>query len=349
MNNNRIDKRKKELREKQIRKVKRQKVALCVVLFCIAGVIAAKTGEYTRSLAAAKAAEQAAEAAAEKEKEEAEAEAEKIKNMAAVVSDESVIYTSPEESDKGLKTLEFGEQVYVLNEKDDWLEVDSGDVSGYVKAADLVRYDGTKKHVALTFDDGPSASTTPTVLDALEKYGCRATFFEVGENIKDSTASLLVRQLELGCEIGNHTNSHTNLKELDSKKKIKKELKGTDDSIKAYTGETSTLVRTPYGATNKKVLSAIDAPNIYWSIDTEDWKYKDTDRLIKYVNKHAQDGSIILMHDIHETTVNAVDSILEKLTNNDFEMVTVTELFAINGTKPEKGVTYYGFEAQKEE
>jgi peptidoglycan/xylan/chitin deacetylase (PgdA/CDA1 family) len=158
-----------------------------------------------------------------------------------------------------------------------------------------------------------------------------------------------VRQLELGCEIGNHTNSHTNLKELDSKKKIKKELKGTDDSIKAYTGETSTLVRTPYGATNKKVLSAIDAPNIYWSIDTEDWKYKDTDRLIKYVNKHAQDGSIILMHDIHETTVNAVDSILEKLTNNDFEMVTVTELFAINGTKPEKGVTYYGFEAQKEE
>jgi hypothetical protein len=55
------------------------------------------------------------------------------------------------------------------------------------------------------------------------------------------------------------------------------------------------------------------------------------------------------MHDIHETTVNAVDSILEKLINNDFEMVTVTELFAINGTKPEKGVTYYGFEAQKEE
>ena len=108
-------------------------------------------------------------------------------------------------------------------------------------------------------------------------------------------------------------------------------------------------MRTPYGATNKKVLSVIGAPNIYWTVDTEDWKYRDTERLIKGVSQDAKDGSIILMHDIHESTAEAVERICKKLKKKDFEMVTVTELAAIKGTSLLNGTTYYGFEESGEE
>lgn len=217
----------------------------------------------------------------------------------------------------------------------DWYKVSDG----YVRKKDVVLYDKTKKHIALTFDDGPSKTNTKIVLDALEKHKAKATFMVVGQNVNKGTADLLKREVELGCEIGNHSYSHANFKKI-SQKKIKSELKKTDDAVKKYIGSKPTVIRTPYGASSKSVLKCFDRPNIFWSVDTLDWKYRDTDRLVKYVSKNAKDGGIVLMHDIHKSTAKAVDRILKSLEKQGFETVTVTELSAINNVPMKAGKTY---------
>ena len=258
------------------------------------------------------------------------------KNMQVAVKVQNAkVYQKKSSKAKVVKSVKFGKHMAAKEACGDWYKVSDG----YVRKKDVVLYDKTKKHIALTFDDGPSKTNTKIVLDALEKHKAKATFMVVGQNVNKGTADLLKREVELGCEIGNHSYSHANFKKI-SQKKIKSELKKTDDAVKKYIGSKPTVIRTPYGASSKSVLKCFDRPNIFWSVDTLDWKYRDTDRLVKYVSKNAKNGGIVLMHDIHKSTAKAVDRILKSLEKQGFETVTVTELSAINNVPMKAGKTY---------
>lgn len=261
----------------------------------------------------------------------------------AVTMETAQIYREAMETSGIVKTVAFGQQLDAKQICGDWYQVPGG----YIRKNAGVLYDKSKKHIALTFDDGPSETNTETVLDALEEYNARATFMVIGQNVNSSTGELLKREQELGCEIANHSYSHANFKKI-TPKNAEDELKKTDEIVEEYTGEKPTLIRTPYGLCSKNVLCCLDRPNIFWSVDTEDWKYKDSDRLIRYVAENASDGGIVLMHDIHKTTARAVESILEELTEQGYEMVTVTELSAIKGVNLKAGKTYSSFEDESE-
>lgn len=244
-------------------------------------------------------------------------------------------YQEPSAKSAVVKTLAFGKKVDILAEKGDWYQTSAG----YMTREQVVKYDKTKKHLALTFDDGPNAKTTKTVLNALEKNGCRATFFLVGRNINAKTKSLVKRQKAMGCELGNHTYSHAKL----TKGGTKSQLAKTDKKVKALTGAKPTVARAPYGAINKSVLAAMGRPHIYWSVDTLDWQHRNTKTLIAKVKKQKRNGAIILMHDIHKSTANGVNSICKYLVKSGYECVTVTELAAIKGKTLKAGKNYKKF------
>ncbi|MFQ9515569.1 MAG: polysaccharide deacetylase family protein [Eubacterium sp.] len=195
------------------------------------------------------------------------------------------------------------------------------------------------KYVAFTFDDGPGIYTN-NLLDSLEKYHCQATFFVLGNRV-NSYKNELKRAYKLGMEIGSHTYSHKNLKTL-SKSDIKSEITKTNKAVSDIIGAKPTLLRPPYGNYNKTVSKNAGVPMIYWTVDTLDWKYKKTKYVCDTILKQTKDSEIILLHDIHETTVKGFTKALPKLRKKGFELVTVSELYSIKGKKLKKGVMYYG-------
>ncbi|WP_374966433.1 polysaccharide deacetylase family protein [Lysinibacillus sp. RS5] len=220
-----------------------------------------------------------------------------------------------------------------------WAYVEAGDQKGYVKASELANIQildnkvynkgvpvakGQKKRVALTFDDGPDAKVTPQVLAILKKYDAKATFFMVGTNVSKNPA--IVEQVyEAGHEIGNHTWNHPKLTSL-STSAVKQEVDKTSNAIYNAIGQYPTVFRPPYGATNDKVRSVITMPSILWSIDTLDWKHRNADKVLSYVKASAKDGSIILMHDIHQSTANGLENVILYLQKQGYEFVTVSEI-----------------------
>ena len=260
----------------------------------------------------------------------------------AVKTDAAQVHKEATSDSDIVEIVNFGKRFDTTEMVGNWYKVKDG----YIHKSKVVLYDKTKKHIALTYDDGPSKANTKTVLKALKKYNARATFMVVGQNVNSKTADLLKLELELGCEIGNHSYTHANFKKV-GLKKTKQEIRKTDDKVKKYTGETPTLIRAPYGSFTKTTLKSFSRPNIFWSVDTLDWKYRNSKRLIRYVTKHAKDGQIVLMHDIHKTTAKAADSILKNRTGKGYEMVTVTELSAIKGQKMKAGKTYASFKSKK--
>ena len=185
--------------------------------------------------------------------------------------------------------------------------------------------DPAKPMVALTYDDGPSASVTNRILDSLEAVEGRATFFVIGSNVHGGNAAAMKRAFDMGCEIGNHTYNHENLTKR-SVDAIKSTVGRTDQKVAEVTGVAPTLLRPPYGAKNATVLRAIGKPAILWSIDTLDWKTKNSGSTINAVLNHVKDGDIILMHDIYSPTADASATIIPELVNRGYQLVTVTEL-----------------------
>ena len=190
----------------------------------------------------------------------------------------------------------------------------------------IIDYD--KKLVALTFDDGPNHNTS-RVLDILEKYGAKATFFILGTNIKGNE-KIIERMKTLGMEIGNHTYSHKLLTKLDEDE-IKEEINKTDKLIFDITNTYPTLIRTSYGSINKKIKNIIDRPLIIWNIDTLDWKNHSSKKNASRVLNKVKDGDIILMHDIYRATSNSLEMIIPKLLDDGYQLVTVSELFYYKG------------------
>lgn len=194
------------------------------------------------------------------------------------------------------------------------------------------------KLIALTFDDGPNYATTGKLLDGLKKHKAKATFFMLGQNVAGNE-DLVQRMKKEGHELGNHSWDHAQLTEL-SQKKIQNEVNKTNEAVYAACGAYPTVFRAPYGSLNDKVLSNVEIPSIYWSVDTLDWKNRNANYVKKQILKSAYDGAIILLHDIHETTVKGVLAALDTLEKEGYTMVTVTQLLSRHGETPQAGTTY---------
>lgn len=197
-----------------------------------------------------------------------------------------------------------------------------------------VDYTG-KKLVALTFDDGPNFTTTPLVLDKLEKYGIAASFFLIGQNITQAVKSVMERQISLGCEINNHSWSHPNMSNM-SAEEITKEIQETNDIINQMVGITPKFFRPPYIATSNVMYENIDLPFIN-GIGCNDWDATVTaDQRAKTILSSVKDGDIILLHDSagNANTVNALDQIIPELLDEGYAFVTVSQLFELKGIEP---------------
>ena len=188
-----------------------------------------------------------------------------------------------------------------------------------------------KKVVALTFDDGPNATTTPQALDILAKYKIKATFFVQGQNISGNEAILKRMQAE-GHEVGNHSWNHPVLTQL-SLEDAKKQITDTEAAITNVLGKSSKLMRPPYGAISDDIRNSLDLSFIMWDVDSLDWKSKNEAAILTEIQRQATDGSIILMHDIHQTSVNALPNVIEYLQGQGYSFVTVSELLG-NHVKP---------------
>ena len=197
-------------------------------------------------------------------------------------------------------------------------------------------YNSEKKRplIALTFDDGPG-QYTDKLLDCLEENNAHATFFMLG-SLVDQYPNEVKRMVELGCEIGNHSWDHANMFELDIDSVVK-QFGDTDQALIDACGQASTVIRAPYGNCNDEIISAVGKPFIMWSIDSLDWSYLDVNKDYDAVmNGDLTDGSIILMHDIHEPSVQAAIKMIPELVQKGYKLMTVSELAAA------KGVTLQG-------
>ena len=181
-----------------------------------------------------------------------------------------------------------------------------------------------KKVVALTFDDGPDGNTTPQALDILAKYKIKATFFVQGKNIAGNEAILKRMQSE-GHEVGNHSWNHPILTKL-SLEDAKKQLTDTEDAITKVLGKSSKLMRPPYGAISDDIRNSLDLRFIMWDVDSLDWKSKNEAAILTEIQHQTSDGSIILMHDIHQPSVNSLPKVIEYLQGQGYSFVTVSEL-----------------------
>lgn len=187
--------------------------------------------------------------------------------------------------------------------------------------------DPSQPLVALTFDDGPHPVWSHAILDTLEANHAVATFFEVAVNIP-SAPDALVRMLELGCEIGSHSNAHRDLGKL-SREEILLDLATADEAFVAATGQAPTLLRPPYGSVNKALKTASGRSVITWDVDTMDWDSQDADTVVSYVQSLEElDGHILLLHSTYESTAQAVELLVPWLVEQGYQLVTVSELFA---------------------
>lgn len=183
-----------------------------------------------------------------------------------------------------------------------------------------------KPRIALTFDDGPG-QYTDQLLDCLEENNAHATFFMQGQNVGEWEATVQ-RMLDIGCEIGNHSWNHpeATLQGL-SEDQVVEQIQKTDDALVKACGQKSTVARAPYGAAGEREFQLAQKPFFTWSLDTEDWRYLDVEHDVNAVmNGDLTDGSIILMHDIHEPSVQAALQIIPQLVEKGYKLMTVSEL-----------------------
>ena len=214
------------------------------------------------------------------------------------------------------------------------------EVKPTMKTYDIIQnkmIDLRKKMIALTFDDGPNHNTIK-VLNILNKYQIKATFFILGSNIKGNE-EIIKKMNDSNMEIGNHMYSHKLLTKLKNDE-IKQEIKKVDRSIFNIINRYPTLIRPSYGTYNKRISSLMDRPIIIWNIDTLDWKYHSSKNIYKRVIRDISDGDIILMHDIYTATANSLELIIPKLLNDGYQFTTVSELLYYKNKKIEKGRVY---------
>lgn len=194
--------------------------------------------------------------------------------------------------------------------------------------------------VALTFDDGPNPEYTGRILEVLEENYSHATFFVVGTNAEQYPETLQAIALS-GNEIGNHTYSHANLTDIDSAN-VEEEIDKVNRAVKKATGEITTVIRPPYGAYNEDVLNQLQQPVVLWDLDTEDWDSRNAQTIVDNIITNIDDGDIILMHDIYESTAEAVELLVPRLKEMGYQVVSVSEMAEYKGKELELHKAYGG-------
>ena len=198
--------------------------------------------------------------------------------------------------------------------------------------------DKNKKAIAFTFDDGPSGALTNRLVDILEQNKAHATFFMVG-NRMEYGAEVIRNVLNKGNEIGSHSYAHKNMK----RQKLEDIVSGEEKTKEIYrniTGQELLYTRPPYGNVNKSIKETLDTTFITWNVDTEDWLHRDKDYIVNHILEHVSDGDIVLMHDVYETTIDAVEEVLPKLYAAGYQVVSVSELAELKGRTLEKHSLY---------
>lgn len=192
--------------------------------------------------------------------------------------------------------------------------------------------------VALTFDDGPRSSTTGPLLDGLALREVPATFFLVGNRIPGNE-DLVRRMAAEGHQIGIHTYDHVELKGL-SRQDFDLQVGKTRALITQLVGEGNYWLRPPYGLMDRQAGQWCGGPVILWSVDPEDWKDDDIDRIVAAVVEHVSDGDIILLHDLFPSSAQAALRVVDTLLARGCCFVTVEQLMAERGVTPEVGARY---------
>lgn len=239
--------------------------------------------------------------------------------------------------------------------KNDWREVDGSkyyfDKDGYMTTGWLEldgkeyffdengKYDSTKHRpmVALTFDDGPGRFTDK-LLDCLEENNAKATFFMLGENV-ERFPDAVKRMHDSGMELGNHSYDHTILTST-TKDGVIQQMHKTNSAIENICGVPADVMRPPGGSYNETIASLVGLPIITWSIDTRDWATRNADNTYKVTLDNVKDGSIVLMHDIHESSIEASLRLIPDLIEKGFRLVTIRQMAEEKGITLENGVDY---------
>ncbi|MFJ5788482.1 polysaccharide deacetylase family protein [Lysinibacillus sp. NPDC097162] len=209
-----------------------------------------------------------------------------------------------------------------------------------IEEVETIALDPDGKYIALTFDDGPSSKVTPRVLQTLKQHDAKATFFMLGNRV-EMYPHIAAQVAAEGHEIANHTFSHPNLKKMTHKEMIE-EIDKTNNIIEMATGITSTLFRPPYGVYNQDILNYTASNNyttILWSVDSLDWKNRNPTTIKKEILSNVTNRSVVLMHDIHTATAEALPELLMTLKKDGYEFVTVSELLTL---QEEKVDPYFG-------
>jgi peptidoglycan-N-acetylglucosamine deacetylase len=191
-------------------------------------------------------------------------------------------------------------------------------------------------YIAMTFDDGPSPVNTTRLLDILKQRNIKVTFFMIGPNVV-AHPEIARRALAEGHEIGNHSWTHPQLSKL-SDQGVTEEITKTQEAIKNACGFTPTLLRPPYGAITKRQREWIEQQFglnvILWTVDPLDWKRPGPTVVTQRILSGARPGAIILSHDIHQQTIEAMPATLDGLMAKGYKFVTVSQLIAMNHPKP---------------
>lgn len=190
--------------------------------------------------------------------------------------------------------------------------------------SDSVMITNYKGKLAITFDDGPSETMTPLLLDGLKERNVKATFFIMGKYAEENP-EILKRMKQEGHLIGNHTYHHVQLNKV-SEQEFVEEIESTNRLITEITGERPQFLRPPFGAWDKKLEKQVDMIPVLWDVDPLDWCKDDVDCIVRNVISHVEENDIILLHDRYSTSVTAAMQIIDELTKQGYEFVTVEEL-----------------------
>lgn len=234
------------------------------------------------------------------------------------------------------------EELYLrvnFNEIKDYLNI-SVDFDSAYENEDGSVINTNKKLIAITFDDGPGIYTDRLV-SILNDNKVNATFFMLGSNLEKYRDTVL-NVFNSGNEIAYHSYAHKNFLRQ-SIDEIQDEFSKSNEILKSITGTTFSLVRPPYGSIDSDVKNALDASFILWSVDTEDWRYKDTDYLLNYTLENIGEGDIVLFHDIHKTSVDVIEILLPYLYVQGYQVVTVSELASYFNVALESHTSYRNF------
>lgn len=226
------------------------------------------------------------------------------------------------------------------------IDEDAWDVSN----VDVSHIDPENRLICLTFDDGPIPYYENKILDVFDdfnqKYGedgytAHGTFFYKGSNVKEENKDTMLRALESGFQIGNHTENHVHLENLKARE-VKSEVTTALDKLNDLLGINDALVRLPFGTYNNTVLETVNYPMINWTngLDTLDWSGKTASEIQDTVMNHLGDGSIVLMHEGFDPTIQALKNLLPLLYERGYQVVTINEYAKVRGISLKRHQVY---------